>query len=103
MITQNKIQNIAETIANTIKPDKIILYGSYAWGKPDEQSDVDLFIIQKSNLTRIDRARNARKAIWGMGVPVDISVYTPNEVERRLNIGDFFIKDIINKGKILYG
>lgn len=99
---QEKIQEMANKIAQEFKPEKIILFGSYAWGEPHEDSDVDLFIVKDSSEKRIERARKARSAIWGMGVPVDILVYTPKEIRRRLEKGDFFIKDIIAKGKVLY-
>ena len=99
---QKKILEITGKIAREFKPEKIILFGSYAWGKPNTDSDIDLFIIKKTKKRRIDRARLVHKIIWGSGFPIDLLVYTPEEVKRRLDLEDFFIEDVIYKGKILY-
>ena len=97
-----KIPEIREKIVKGINPEKIILFGSYAWGKPTKDSDVDLFIVKDSEERRIDRAREVRKVILGSGVAVDILVYTPKEVEKRVSMEDPFIMNILNKGKLLY-
>lgn len=99
---QEKIQELTQKIAKEFKPEKIILFGSYAWSKPGPDSDVDLFIIKNMPERRIERARRVREIIWGSGLPIDILVYTPGEVQRRLDFEDFFIEDIITKGKVLY-
>lgn len=103
------IKKIIKTISNKIKteyhPDKIILFGSYAWGKPTKHSDVDLFIIKKTNKRHIDRSVEIRDILDeenGM-VALDPIVYTPDETKRRIKIGDDFIKKIITKGVVLYG
>lgn len=98
-----KIPEIKEKIVKAINPEKIILFGSYAWGKPTDDSDVDLFIVKKSKKRRIDRAREAREAISGSGVPVDILVYTPEELKKSIvENQNLFIEDIARNGKILY-
>lgn len=99
---EKKINAVSDKIAREFKPDKIILFGSWAWGKPGPDSDIDLFIIKDMPERRIDRSRKVRKIIWDSGIPVDILVYTPQEIRRRLDFDDFFVKDIINKGKTLY-
>lgn len=99
---ERKIQEIVHKIATQFQPEKIILFGSYAWGEPNEWSDIDLFIVKDAAERRIDRARKVREIIWGSGLPVDILVYTPEEVKRRLDFEDFFIDDIITKGKLIY-
>lgn len=103
MIEEAIIKTITQKIVREFKPEKIILFGSYAWGQPGPDSDLDLFIIKESSDKRIERARKARSAIWGVGVPVDILVYTPEEIQRRVKKGDLFVKDIITKGRVLYG
>lgn len=97
-----KIPEIREKIIKEINPEKIILFGSYAWGKPDENSDVDLFIVQNSKEPRRYRQTYLRRKLFGSGVPMDLLIYTPSEIESRLSIGDFFVKKILNQGKILY-
>jgi len=101
-ITVKKIKKLSQKIARKIKPDKIILFGSFAWGKPDENSDVDLLIIKKTKKKFLKRHWEVREIINGE-LPVDILVRTPKEITKRLDLGDFFYQDIISKGKYLYG
>lgn len=101
LITEEKIKEVADKIAKKYKPEKIILFGSWAWGQPDEDSDVDLFIVKKSENTR-KIAREIDGSIRPRPFPLDLIVYKPESVERGLKINDFFIKKIIREGKILY-
>ena len=101
MQDQEGIKKIVGRIAKNYKPEKIYLFGSFAWGKPSKDSDFDLFIIKKTKEKRHSRQLKVRRLIKGE-LPVDILVYTPEETERRLKIGDFFIEDILKKGKVLY-
>lgn len=96
-----KIERVAEKIVKISQPEKIILFGSWAWGNPGPDSDVDLCVIKKTDNTRkeaikIDEATSQRN------FPLDILVYTPEYVAKRSVLGDFFIEDILNKGKLLY-
>ena len=103
MIIQKEIKKITNKIVKEYKPEKIILFGSYAWGKPHKDSDVDLFIVKNTRKKRLDREREVRTLLFGNNFPpMDLIVYTPDEVKKRLEIGDLFIKDIINEGKLLY-
>jgi len=102
-LISEKLKPIVEKIIQEYQPDKIILFGSYAWGKPTEDSDVDLFIIKKSKKRRIERERELRmKLIGNKFPPMDLLIYTPEELDKRVVIGDFFIKDILQKGMPLY-
>ena len=104
MTTQNKeLKKITRKIVEKYKPEKIILFGSFAWGKPTEDSDFDLFIVKNSRKRRIDRERELRTMLIGNKFPpMDLLIYTPTEVKRRFQIEDFFIEDIFKKGKVLY-
>jgi len=103
-ITQEKIKEVAAKIARDYKPDKIILFGSHAWGTPNPDSDMDLFIVKKSKKRQIDRMRELRMKLIGNNFPpMDILIYTPRELNRRLAMGDFFVREIIKKGHVLYG
>ena len=103
-VTYQKIKQIADKIAKQFDPEKIILFGSYAWGKPDENSDVDLFVIKKTNNTR-DTARDIRAYLWGKTaiIPMDIVVCHPlklkNKIEHDRNL---FLEDIVKNGIKLY-
>jgi predicted nucleotidyltransferase len=103
--TKEIINRIVEKIKSEYQPEKIILFGSYAWGKPTKHSDIDLFIIKNTTARRIDRAVEVREILDEENAmfPLDVLVYTPDEIKRRLEIEDDFVKDIIDKGKILYG
>lgn len=102
VIVERKIQKIADKIAKQFKPDKVILFGSYAWGKPHADSDVDLFIVKETDQSKIERGQEIERILWNSGMPVDALVYTPEETQKRLDIEDFFIQNILTKGKILY-
>lgn len=102
VIVEQKLPEITRKIVEGLKPEKIILFGSYAWGKPSPDSDVDLFIVKDTKKKRIERGVEVERILWKSGIPVDALVYTPKEVERRLSVEDNFIKNIFRKGKVLY-
>jgi predicted nucleotidyltransferase len=99
------IRLIADKLKESYNPEKIILYGSYAWGLPDEDSDIDLLIIKDTEEKPHDRIVNVARIISALrsGYAVDIFVITPQELKSRLDIGDQFIEEIISRGEILYG
>ena len=97
---QQKIKEISEKIGKKFRPEKIILFGSYAWGEPSRDSDVDLLIIKETKNTR-ETAREIDGSIFPRPFPVDLIVYRPDQVREREKTC-FFIRDILNKGKVLY-
>ncbi|MEK7658317.1 MAG: nucleotidyltransferase domain-containing protein [Patescibacteria group bacterium] len=101
---EQKIKNIVDKIALEYKPEKIILFGSFAWGKPNQDSDVDLFVVKQSKKKRIDRERELRLKLFGYNFPaMDILIYTPEEVEKSVNeYKNLFIEDILRNGKVIY-
>ncbi len=103
-ITNEKIQAVADKIVKEYQPEKIILFGSYAWGKPHGDSDVDLFIVKSSSENRLERQRELRKILSGSNFPaIDILAYTPEETEKSVNENkNLFIEDILRHGKTLY-
>jgi len=84
------------------KPEKIILFGSWAWGKPKADSDIDLLIVKDTKKNPYKRIPEARKFLREVNSPVDILVFTSEEISKRLREKDFFISEIFEKGKILY-
>lgn len=102
-VSTRQIKKVAEKIVKEYKPEKIILFGSYAWGKPYADSDVDLFVLKRTNDSVIERHKKVGRLLFGSGFPVDVLIYTPSQVKRRLGMGDFFMRNIISKGKLLYG
>lgn len=99
---EQKIQEIVQKIVKEYQPEKIILFGSWAWGTPGPNSDADFFIVKESGERRIERERAVQMILFGTRFPADTMVYTPEEVARRLNARDFFIQRIINKGRMVY-
>lgn len=98
---QREIREITRRIVEKYKPEKIILFGSFAWGRPTKDSDVDLLIVKKTPQKFLERQMEVGLIIDGQ-LPMDTLIRTPSEVKRRLDLGDFFYGDIINKGKTLY-
>lgn len=98
------LSEVVEKLISKYKPLSIILYGSYAQGNPTEDSDIDLLILKKTNKRRVDRFIQVKKIIYNPNnkIPISPLVYNPEEIEERLRIGDDFIKEIFQKGTILY-
>ncbi len=94
-----------ERIMSEIKPEKIIMFGSYAYGNPTHDSDVDLLVIMKPKGGRKEDPRAVSMLLYPRQFPVDIIVRTPKEVDEAMKGGkdnSFFIREIIKKGKVLY-
>lgn len=99
------IAEITDRILKGYKPKKVILFGSYAYGEPTEDSDVDLLIIKNTDKKPLDRWIEVKKLLRDISrtIPISPLVYTEKEIEQRLAIKDFFIEEIFEKGDILYG
>ena len=89
-------------IVEELKPEKIILFGSYAYGVPNPHSDVDLLIVMKTRAALKERSWAVSQLLYPRPFPVDIIVKTPNEIEDALKSNDFFVKEIFTRGKVLY-
>lgn len=99
--TRLEIKSIADTIAKKYKPQKIILFGSFAYGKPNKASDIDMLIIKETTKKRIDRIKEVL-FMTDNNVPFEPLIYTPKEIEDRISLKDYFIQTILNRGKVLY-
>ena len=102
MIETTKINDIVSRIATKFNPDKIILFGSYASGNPDNDSDLDLLIIKDTDLPRHRRSFDIQKLLIGSMIPMDILVYTNQEFEQEKNEKYSFLNSAIKTSKILY-
>jgi len=92
-----------QRIAEALQPEKIILFGSYAYGTPTPDSDVDLLVIMKTTASQVERSLAVARLLRPRVFPVDILVRTPDEIDRALRSGDFFIQEILSRGRVLYG
>ena len=102
MITKDKISEIIKKIASDYNPEKIILFGSYASGKPTENSDIDILVIKDSELPRPQRTMQLRRMLLGSGIPIDLIVYTPSEVESEKDKKYSFVYEVLNSGETVY-
>ncbi len=96
-----QIKNLCRQIVENFNPQKIILFGSYAYGKPTADSDVDLLVVMPYEGNELDQMVKVRRQLKSE-FPFDVLVKTPAQLKERSEMGDFFIKEIIEKGKILY-
>lgn len=90
-------RELAWTIARQFRPVRIILFGSHAYGRPTADSDVDLLVVMRR---KVDPARI--RCALPHEVPMDVLVRTPEELKRRLAMGDSFIREVLQKGRLLY-
>ena len=104
MITQTEIKDIVNKIATGYQPEKIILFGSYAQKNASENSDLDLFIVKKTDEPRYKRCTTVWKQLEGnrFPFPVDLIVYTPLEVETEKNNKFSFVYEVLKTGEVVY-
>ena len=101
MIDWADIQRYCDAIAREFKPRRIVVFGSYAYGQPTSDSDVDVMVVMRSKTRRTRPSLAIRQRI-AAGFPVDILVREPADIARRLRSGDSFITDVITRGKVMY-
>ncbi len=95
------IRKLCKRIAEAYQPEKIILFGSHAYGQPTPESDVDLLIVMEFEGHPIEQSIKISTKL-DIVTPVDLLIYTPKEVGERLQDGDMFIVDIMRRGKVMY-
>ena len=102
-VVDEQLKEVIKKIVKEFQPEKIILFGSWAWGEPGPDSDVDLFIVKKTNRSTREVAREIDGSLWGRTTALDIIVYTPEELKISINKNhNLFIEDVIRNGKVLY-
>ena len=98
---EKKIQAVADKIVQNFQPEKIILFGSWAWGEPTEDSDVDLFVVKETSDSR-KTAMEIDGSIFPRPFPMDLFVYTSNQLKKELSFEEPFITKVLGKGRFLY-
>jgi len=98
------IREVVEKLKREYQPLRVVLYGSYAYGVPDRDSDIDLLVVKETNERPIDRRVRVSRIISDPKryIPVEVLVLTPEELRDRLECGDLFINEILTRGKTLY-
>jgi uncharacterized protein len=100
-IPQKAIDEVVRQIAEKFHPQKIILFGSYARGKPRPESDVDLLVVMDTPMKEVEQAIQICQQIpYRFGL--DLIVRTPKRLAERLEMGDWFLRDIVEEGKVVY-
>jgi uncharacterized protein len=102
MIAQNDIEKLTNTIIEIEQPDQIVLFGSYAYGEPNEDSDIDILVVKDFHIPRHRRGQTLLKALSYVRFPLDIVFYTPAEIAKWQNASLAFITTVMSKGKVLY-
>ena len=99
-IPMSAIRRDARQIAEKFQPDKIILFGSYAYGQPHEWSDVDLLVVMPAR-NQIDQSIRIIRALEAP-FSLDLIVRTPKRLQRDWEDGDWFLREVLEKGTVLY-
>jgi len=102
--TTATMRDIADVVAQIVEhfhPQKVVLFGSYAYGTPTPDSDVDLLVVMETPLRNVEQAVEIRKAV-DFPFPVDLLVRTPQQIAERVALGDVFLREVVAKGVVLY-
>jgi predicted nucleotidyltransferase len=101
MAEMKKIEDLTSQIAREFGPDKIILFGSHAYGQPDDDSDVDILVVLPFKGKPVRKAIEIRNKLT-VTMPLDLIVRTPQQLADRLDQNDWFMREIVERGRTLY-
>jgi len=101
MIDEKSILELRDRIATEYRPKRIIMFGSYAYGTPAEDSDLDLLVIMRYAGSGLRKAVEILNRV-NARIPVDLVVRTPEDIRRRTKANDFFLAEILSRGRVLY-
>jgi predicted nucleotidyltransferase len=103
-LPQELLQEMTQRLVTEFQPEQVILFGSHAWGTPNEDSDVDLLVIvSNSDEKPVQRAVRGHRCLRGLMVATDILVKTRAEVEKYRSVWASLERKMLEQGKILYG
>ncbi len=101
---QDLLNELTGRLARELQPQQVWLFGSHAWGQPDEGSDIDLLVVvAESDETPVRRAQRAHRCLSGLNVATDIIVKTHAEFERFRNVRASLEAQILRRGRLIYG
>jgi len=101
MIAARRIKKYVDELVREFSPERVVMFGSHASGKPQADSDVDLLVVMKHRGAAAEQAARIRRRIRA-GFPLDIIVRSPAVLQRRVAMGDGFIREILETGKVLH-
>lgn len=93
---------VIQRIARTLQPERIVLFGSYAYGIPTPDSDVDLLVVMDDDASPLDAYLKISRLLRPRPFPIDLVVKTPNELRHSVDANDIFIREILSRGTIVY-
>ncbi len=102
VIPTGQIKRYCDAIARAFRPEKIILFGSHAYGRPHRDSDVDVLVIMPDAKRHGRRPSLTIRRKIPAGFPVDILVKEPRDIAERLREGDSLLEEIVNRGRVMY-
>ena len=100
-VIEDSIKGFVNDVINRFNPERVILFGSNASGNATPDSDVDILVVMDFKSRPHQQAFKIRRTIK-RSFPLDLLVRRPADIDRRLRLGDFFIKEIMREGKVLY-
>ncbi len=101
MVSQSLVDKFIQDIVRLFLPERIIMFGSQVYGNSTPDSDIDLLVVMPFEGKACLKALEILK-LADPRFPIDLIVRTPEQIKSRLAMGDFFIKEILEKGKVLY-
>ncbi len=101
MISRQDIKQVCRKIAREFRPQRIILFGSYAYGRPTPDSDVDLLVVMPLTGRATDKAVEISSRLEHR-FPIDLLVRSPEDIRQRLEWNDFFLREATEKGVVMY-
>ncbi len=103
VIESTILEAMNKRLVEEFDPEQVYLFGSHAWGLPDDDSDVDLLVIvRETDETPSRRAQRAHRCLGGLGIPKDVLVQTRREVDRAMQVRTSLIRHVIENGRLLY-
>ncbi len=100
-ISTDLIEATVHQVVEKFQPQQVILFGSYAYGTPRPESDLDLLVIMDTPLKEVEQAIQICQSIQ-YHFPLDLLVRTPAKLRDRIKLGDPFLTEIVQRGKIVY-
>ena len=101
MVEMKEIRDLTSQIAREFNPDRIILFGSHAYGRPSNDSDVDILVVLPFEGKPVRKAIEIRNKV-NASLPLDLIVRTPEQLAERVAQNDWFIREILERGRTLY-
>src|SRR3954464_8450397 len=102
MLSSREISRVVALIVEALSPERVIVFGSYAKGKANARSDLDVLVVKDTPLPPVRRADGVRPLLARLLVPVDVHVYTPEEVEEYGRDAMSFVASVLRTGRVAY-